>query len=220
MADANDKNAKGKYLIAYREVGSDGDGKWKSLSEHDVNVSAYTMITNNKEDLKKTWEVGIFAATDPSNEGVTPALTKASFDGMEQGQQEHYLIASTRKEGLDSWGGSLGMANISLGGGALTLNLSTSYGLDKITRVEYSLLPLSATDQTESQLSGVVNKTGTQSLFTTYNPDTLSQYDLLTIPVGLRASTGSNKTVWLITMQLFVDNSDKPIQTYSARIPY
>lgn len=220
VADANDKNAKGKYLIAYREVGSDGDGKWKSLSEHDVNVSAYTMITNNKEDLKKTWEVGIFAATDPSNEGVTQALTKASFDGMEQRQQEQYLIASARKEGLDAWGGSLGMANISLGGGALTLNLSTSYGLDKITRVEYSLLPLSATDQTESQLSGVVNQTGTQSLFTTYNPETPSQYDLLTIPVGLRASTGSNKTVWLITMQLFVDNSDKPIQTYSARIPY
>ena len=112
------------------------------------------------------------------------------------------------------------MANIWLEGGSLTLNLSTSYGLDKITRVEYSLLPLSETEQTESQRSGVVNRNGTASLFTTYNKDTPSQYDLLTIPLGLRASTGANKPVWYISIQLFADDTQVPIQTYSARIPY
>lgn len=146
-------------------------------------------------------------------------LTAENFKDMTREEQEKYLIASTRKEGLEAWGGSFGMANISLDGGGLTLNLSTSYGLEKIARVEYSLLPLSATEQTDSQISGVVNRTGA-SLFTTYNPNTLSQYDLLTIPVGLRASSAGNKTVWLITMQLFVDDSNTPIKTYSARIPY
>ena len=146
-------------------------------------------------------------------------LTAENFNDMTKEEQERYLIASTRKEGLEAWGGSLGMANISLDGGGLSLNLSTSYGLEKITRVEYSLLPLSATEQTDSQISGVVNRTGA-SLFTTYNPNTLSQYDLLTIPVGVRASSAGNKTVWLITMQLFTDNSNTPIKTYSARIPY
>ena len=219
VADPDDKNAKGKYLIAYREVGSDGAGKWTYRSEHDVNVSVSTPITSDGNELKKTWEVGIFAATDPDNKGNIPMLTAENFNDMTKEEQERYLIASTRKEGLEAWGGSLGMANISLDGGGLSLNLSTSYGLEKITRVEYSLLPLSATEQTDSQISGVVNRTGA-SLFTTYNPNTLSQYDLLTIPVGVRASSAGNKTVWLITMQLFTDNSNTPIKTYSARIPY
>lgn len=219
-AEADNKNAKGKYLIAYRKKGNGDNEKWTFQSEHDVNVSVGTLIASGADNLTKTWEVGIFAAADPENAGGIPALTKQSFEDMELDEQEKYLITSSQQQGLESWGGSLGMANIWLEGGSLTLNLSTSYGLDKITRVEYSLLPLSETEQTESQRSGVVNRNGTASLFTTYNKDTPSQYDLLTIPLGLRASTGANKPVWYISIQLFADDTQVPIQTYSARIPY
>ncbi len=209
--------ARAQYLVAYREAGTES---WTYLNSYNVNVSSSVKIATGDNNLKKTWEVGIFAATDQNNTGNALALTKDSFERMEPNEQEKYLITSTKKEGIESWGGSIGLANISLDGAGLTLNLSTSYGLDKISRVEYSLLPLSETDQTDSQISGVVTKTGT-SIFTTYNSNTLSQYDILTIPVGIKASSGTNKTVWLITMQLFADSdSETPIKSYSARIPY
>lgn len=202
-----------EYLIAYREAGT--DGKWTYKANYPVNNSSATQIVSTVEGLAKGWEVGIFAAVDQKNEGGKTALTETEFKKLSVTDQQKYLITSSTQKGLESWGGSLGQENISLDGGNLTLSLAKSYGLEKIAKIEYSLMPWSDSEVQESPISGELRREGTKSLFTTYNSGQSGQFDLITIPTGLK----KDGKLWGITIQLFTDDN-KLIKTYSDAIPY
>ena len=209
----SDTAANAEYLIAYREAGT--DDKWTYKANYPVNNSSATQIVSTAEELNKGWEVGIFAAVDQKNEGEKTALTETEFRNMSVTDQQKYLITSSTQKGLESWGGSLGQENISLDGGNLTLSLAKSYGLEKVAKIEYSLMPWSSSDVQESQISGELRREGTKSLFTTYNSGQSGQFDLITIPTGLK----KDGKLWGITIQLFTDDN-KLIKTYSDAIPY
>ena len=209
----SDTAANAEYLIAYREAGTNNG--WTYKANYPVNNSSATQIVSTAEELNKGWEVGIFAAVDQKNEGEKTALTKIEFEKMSVTDQQKYLITSSTQKGLESWGGSLGQENISLDGGNLTLSLAKSYGLEKVAKIEYSLMPWSSSDVQESQISGELRREGTKSLFTTYNSGQSGQFDLITIPTGLK----KDGKLWGITIQLFTDDN-KLIKTYSDAIPY
>lgn len=209
----SDTAANAEYLIAYREAGTNNG--WTYKANYPVNNSSATQIVSTADELNKGWEVGIFAAVDQKNEGGKTALTKTEFEKMSVTDQQKYLITSSTQKGLESWGGSLGQENISLDGGSLTLSLAKSYGLEKVAKIEYSLMPWSNSDVQESQISGELRREGTKSLFTTYNSGQSGQFDLITIPTGLK----KDGKLWGITIQLFTDDN-KLIKTYSDAIPY
>ena len=95
------------------------------------------------------------------------------------------------------------------------MSLAKSYGLEKIAKIEYSLMPWSNSDVQESAISGELRREGTKSLFTTYNSGQSGQFDLITIPTRLK----KDGKLWGITIQLFTDDN-KLIKTYSDSIPY
>ena len=221
LADPNriivnsDENGSSKYLVATRDAGS--NGKWKFHQQYEVGVSAVSQLGSGDDILNKDLEVGIFAVKDPENKGGKKQLTEDSFNQMKDAaEQEQYLITSATKRGLEAWGGSLGEASIAIDGGSLTLSLAKSYGLEKISKIEYSILPESDGSTSGSQISDTLIREGTASLFTTYNAGSSSQFDLLTIPTGLQRT----KTLWWITIQLYTAESEKPIKSYSTMIPY
>ena len=208
------KDQKAKYLIARRETGT--TGKWECKGSAPVNNSTSTDIALSKEELKKNWDVGIFAALDLKNQGNLEPLTQEKFETLSASEQEQYLVASETKEGIDqTWGGSLGKENISIDeNGNVVLTLGTSYGLEKIERVEYSALCL--TDAGESQLSGKVEKNGKQTMFETEGTGA-AQTDTLTILTGI--SREATKKTWSLTLELYADGN-KFVKRLSTVVRY
>lgn len=206
---------KANYLIARRETGT--AGKWEYKGSARVNNSISTEIATT-EELEKSWDVGIFAALDLKNQGKLEPLTQEKFESLSVQEQEQYLVASETKEGIDqNWGGSLGKENISIDeNGNVVLTLGTSYGLEKIERVEYSALCLTDTDNGASQISGKVEKNGKPTLFET-DGQGAAQTDTLTILTGIQRE--ATKKTWSLTLELYADGN-KFVKRLSTVVRY